>query len=133
MSTNDSGHDIRILIAGTAADEMNAMDQLGPLTRRAIHNAPIRYAALAIMMQIREVENQQRARFPEHVRHLVHIDPKDPKLDANIAHGLREDSIATVLRDRSQFDADIGVKPIVAKVSVKSIREQRRSLRKVRW
>ena len=49
MSSNDGGHVCEIHIGGTIADEMNALDQLGPLTRQVIYDSPIRYSADAVL------------------------------------------------------------------------------------
>ena len=132
MSTNDGGH-VCSLYIGPSEDEMVALDALGPLTRRALCDAPVRYSAVPILLQIREFEEGQRARFPEHVRDRFRIDPAEPIFDQMVADGLREDARQLLLRDRSEYDAQLGLKPLRAKVTVKSIREQRRSARRVRW
>lgn len=133
MSTNDGGHVIALFTEGTSADEMDALDQLGPMARQVIYDAPIRYSAGAVLKQLRDYEESERQKMPPEIRHLVRLDPRDPRIDAAIAKGLVEDSIKTILKDRSEQDAKSGVMPLIPKVSVKSIREQRRSLRKVRW
>jgi hypothetical protein len=132
MPTNDGGHVIALFTEGTATDEMNALDQLGPLARQVIYDSPIRYSAGAVLKQLRDYEESERQKLPPEIRHLVHLNPRDPKIDAAIAKGLVDDSIKTMLKDRSEQDAMLGVKPLVPKIGVKTMREQRR-LRKVRW
>lgn len=133
LKNNDGGHDIEVVSGGSISDEMNALDALGPLTRQAIYDSPIRYAAVSVMQQIKEFEAQQRLKYPENVRHLLHLDPAQPDLDRNIAEGLNQHSKTVIARDRSQLDAEIGVIPLRPNISVKTLREQRRVLRKVRW
>lgn len=132
MSTNDGGHVIK-LHSGTRDEEMNALDALGPLTRQMIHNMPLRWSALAITRQIQDFEDKQRLKFPEHVRHLFKIDPKDPRFDQMVADQLVEQALDAVRKDRSEEDAQMGVTPLRARYSVKSLREQRRSKRASRW
>ena len=133
MSSNDGGHVVEIYASGTISDEMNALDQLGPLTRQAIYDSPIRYSAGAVLKQIRDYEEQQRKLVPEMFRSRFCIDPRHQDIDRAVADGLVKNSVEIVLRDRSEVDAMLGVKPLRSNVGVKSIREQRRSLRKVRW
>lgn len=130
--TNDGGHVIR-MFESPNGDEMEALDTLGPLTRAMIYDSPIRFSAAAILKQFRDFEEKQRAKFPEHVRHRFHLDPADPRLDQMIAEQLPGQSLETIRKDRSEEEAQAGVKPLRANVSVKSIREQRRSARRVRW
>jgi hypothetical protein len=132
MPTNDGDHVIA-MYTGTAAEEMAALEQLGPLTRQAIYDSPIRYSAIPILKQIRDYEEEQRNMAPSEMRHLVNVDPKDPRLDVHVALGVRDNSIKIVGQDRSQHDAEISVIPLRPRISVKSIREQRRSARRVRW
>ena len=84
MSTNDGGHVIKVFM-GTTADEMNALEQLGPIARKAIYDSPIRYAASAVLEQLREYEKELQEKAPPNF--VVRLDPKDPRLDAAIAHG----------------------------------------------
>ena len=132
MSTNDGGHVIRMFTA-PKGDEMEALDTLGPLTRAMIHESPIRFSAAAILKQFRDFEEKQRAKFPERVRDRFHLDPQDPRLDRMIAEQLPEQSLETIRKDRSEEDAQAGIRPLRANITVKSIREQRRSARRVRW
>src|SRR5882762_60609 len=125
MATNDGGHAVRVAL-GTVVEDMNALDSLGPLTRRAIHDSPVRYAAPTILKQIDDF----LLKFPEHARERVRL---DPQLDKMIADGLRKDARAVILKDRSEWDAEVSVKPLVPHISVRSLREQRRSTRKIRW
>lgn len=125
MATNDGGHVVPVSIGSVAAD-MEALDSLGPLTRRAIHDSPIRYAAPAILHQVDEF----LLKFPESMRDRIR---RDPQLDGMIAAGLREDARKVVQKDRSDWDAEMGIKPLVPRISAKSLREQRRSARKIKW
>lgn len=132
MSTNDGGHNIRLLV-GSREDEMNALDALGPLTRRAIHELPVRMAAIPILQELQAFEKRELEKIPEDRRHLYQIRFSDPRLDQHVADGIRAAAKVALMEQLSEEDADRGIKPILARVSVKSIREQRRSLRKVRW
>lgn len=132
MATNDGGHKMGVVI-GSLAEEMAALESLGPLTRAAIANSPIRYCAFGILRQIRSTEEQIRNRFPPAAWHRIHLDPKEPNLDLSIAEGLKQDSLMTIRRDRSEEDALLGIKPMIPRYSVRSLREQRRTARRIRW
>ena len=129
---NDGGHAVLIYEGGQIEDEMNAFDQLGPITRDVLHNSPIRYSAACLVKQLKDVEAERRLQLPSHVRHLYRIDPRDPKVDTSVANGIKAQNLEVLLRDRSEHDANIGVIPLVPNIGVKSLREQRRSLRKTR-
>lgn len=132
MSTNDGAHAVDIFI-GTTDAEMAALEELGPLTRRAICDAPIRFSAVPILQQLKEFEQEQLKKIPEEVRSRYRINFSDPALDAHVARGLVEESRRLLLKDCTEQDANLGVIPLVPKISVKSIREQRRSARRIRW
>jgi hypothetical protein len=133
--TNDGGHVIPTVV-GTVEDEMAALERLGPLTRRAIYEAPVRYAALGIIGQIEAEQERQRALYPEHVRGRIVIDPKRPDLDRSLARGIAIESRKTIMRDRSEADALLGVKPIVprrgAAADLKVLRSERAAERRMR-
>lgn len=132
MGLNDGNHAIPIFQGGSLEDEMNAFDQLGPVTRDVLHHSPIRYSAACIMKQLKEVEEQRRLQIPSTVRRFYRLDPRDPSIDASVAKGIMAQSLEVLKKDRSEHDANIGVVPLVPNIGVKSLREQRRSLRKTR-
>lgn len=135
MSTNDGGHIIDVAIH-SASEEMAALEQLGPVTRSAIANSPIRYAALPVLKQIKDFCDEQLKMVAPEMREMYRrgrFNPQNPELDSFIAKGLIEDARKTILKDRSEHDAQIGVVPLVPKITVKTLREQRRVARKVRW
>lgn len=132
MSTNDGGHTIEVRI-GTMQDEMQALDALGPITRRAIYELPMRISAAAVLLELKNFEEKELLKIPEGRRHLYCISFSDPRLDQYVADGLREAARETLKRDFTEQEADYGMKPIVPTYSVKSLREQRRSTRRIRW
>lgn len=133
--TNDGGHVIPTVI-GTNEDEMAALEQLGPLTRRAIYESPVRYCASGILKQIEGAEEAERKKYPEHMRHMVRFDPKNPQLDQHLAHGLIIESAKTLRKDRDEVDAILGIKPIVPKrntvTDLRIVRAERVSARRFR-
>lgn len=131
--SNIGNHAVAFIFANLPHDEMAALDALGPLTRAAICNCPVQYSAAAVLKQIHDYEAELRLKYPEHVRHLLHIDPKDPKLDHNVARGVGLDALKVLKLDRDEIDAEAGIIPLVPKIGVRSLREQRRSTRKIRW
>lgn len=95
---------------------MQVQDLLGPETRAALYECPVRLLATEIYDQLkrREAQLAQMYGMP------VQISPIDPKTDAAIAHAIRT--------------ADKTLPPpLVPKISNKSIREQRKALRARRW
>lgn len=132
MSTNDGGHVIELFI-GTIEDEMAALEALGPLARRAICESPVRISAQPILKQLQEFEKKQLEKITENIRHYYRINFADPQFDGYVARGITEDARKTLLKDCTEQDANTGVVPMVPRISVKSIREQRRSARRVRW
>lgn len=133
--TNDGRHVIPTVV-GTTDDEMAALEKLGPLTRRAIYESPIRYAAIGILGQIEAEQERLRLKYPEHLRHRVVVDPKDPRLDQSIARGLVIESAKTISLDRSREDAILAVKPIVPRrgsaLDLKVLRQERAAERRMR-
>ena len=89
------------------------------------------------MQQLKDIEAERRLQFPEHVRKFYRIDPCDPQVDASMANGLRDQTLGVLLKDAlfedREEDAKLGMVPLVPNIGVKSVREQRRSLRKIRW
>jgi hypothetical protein len=111
-STNDGGHIVRAAI-GTVDDEMAALEQLGPMVRLAIYESPVRWSALAVLKNIEAAEETERRKYPEHIRHLVRLDPLNPELDKHMARGLLIESAKAIRKDRDEADALLGVKPII--------------------
>lgn len=110
--TNDGKHKVQSVV-GTTDDEMDALDKLGPLMRRAIYESPIRWSALAVIRQVEDAQERERLRYPAHVRDKIILDPKDPRIDAGMARGLLIESGKIIRMDRDEADALLGVKPII--------------------
>lgn len=108
---NAKGFGIQI---GEAAsiDELEAFDLLGPMTRQALRDSPIKWLAIAIVQQIQEAEEAIKAKLPEWQRPLFSLDLQDPALDRNIAAGIVDQSKAAISQDRSREDAELGVRPL---------------------
>ena len=91
----------------TAVDEFDAFDQLGPCTRQALRDSPLPWLAVAIVSQLRDEEYRLRQSNPD-----FYLDLGNPDLDRNIARGLMMQSMQVMLRDRSREDAELGIKPL---------------------
>lgn len=117
-------------------EEVAAMEDLGPKTRHAIDNAPLKMLATSIVSQVIDIndkiyeENQQRAQ--QGLPQRRYLDPKDPQLDENLARGVISYNLDLLQRDRSIGDAMAGVIPLHGRPSPKSIREQRKAMRGAR-
>lgn len=120
--------------------ELAALDDLGPRARSAVCNAPLGVLAFSIVSQIVdmndkiEAENNERASKGLPLRQ--YLDPKHPDLDARLANGVISNQVELLRTERSNIDATAGVRPLRARPSAKSVREQRRSdraSRRVRW
>jgi hypothetical protein len=85
--------------------ELDAMEQLGPLTRAAIADAPFNVLAKPILDQILAIR-------PVPGRDDIRLDPKDPRLDACMADGVHKEAFKRLLVDRSEVDARSGVIPL---------------------
>lgn len=96
--------------------EMAAMEDLGPLTRHAICNAPLGILATPMVDQITakndeiEVENRRRAAAGAPL--LAYLDPQDPRLDAFIADSVVKLNYELLLKEREPIDALAGIKPL---------------------
>ena len=108
---NFKGFAMRVGIVHTAS-ELEAFDTLGPSARQALRDSPIKWLATAIVLQIREAEEQYRQKLPEHMREGFYLDLQNPDLDRNIARGLMQQSVQQLLKDRSPEDAELGIKPL---------------------
>lgn len=121
----------------TADDEFEAYDQLGPAVRQALREGPIKSSSLAILDQIKakndQIEAENAVRILDGRPLMRLLDPQDPALDVYLARSFLGLNMQTLMKDRSEADAMLGVTPIRPVISTKSIREQRRSLRASRW
>lgn len=118
--------------------EMAALEDLGPRAVHALKNLPLPMLATAIVSQIVEyndkiaVENARRVEtgFPQ----LRYLDPKDPALDAKIAQSAIDHICGLLRLDQvAEVDVKASLRPLVGTPSPRSLREQRRARRKVRW
>lgn len=117
--------------------ELAALEDLGPLTRRAICESALPTLAYSIVAQIIDVnekieaENVEREKRGEPLR--GYIDPKHPELDRRFAVGVVENNFKLIagdvalLGDRSVEWATMGIKPLVARPSAKTHRERRKT------
>lgn len=97
---NCKGFDTR-MGAVNGLDELEAFDALGPNARQAIRDAPVKWLATAIVIQIKEAEKQYGP-----------MDLQNPDLDRNIARGIMLQSMQLLMKDRSFEDAELGIKPL---------------------
>lgn len=131
---NQPGRSARV----PAVLEMAALDDLGPATRWAIRNSPLPILAYSITSQIIELndkielENEQRAAAGRPLR--PYADPKSPDLDQRLANGVMQTQAKLMLDEGVQLqDVQSGMKPLVSKPSAKTLRERRRTQRRIRW
>jgi hypothetical protein len=110
-------------------DEMEALESLGRATRQAILDAPIKFSAATVMMEISRQERELTIKYGREVQ----LDPTMPDLDRFLASEVMRKSILIVAQDRSREDAMSSIRPLRGKPSPKSVREQRRAMRRVRW
>jgi hypothetical protein len=82
--------------------EMECYEQLGPLSRQAINEAPLKILAAPIVIDIKKFFEEKKIDFDLHAQ----------KLDASIAKGIRGDTLRTILKDRTEQDALLGMKPL---------------------
>lgn len=81
------------------ADEGNAFDSFGPEVRRALQEAPIKVLAAAILKECQQ----------------ANIDPTNPFVDHHIAGNILRGTLRVLLVDRSEEDAKLGMRPMVAR------------------
>jgi hypothetical protein len=110
-------------------DEMEALESLGRATRQAILDAPIKFSAATVMMEIARQERELSVKYGREVT----LDPTMPDLDRFLASEIMRKSMMIVAQDRSKEDAMGSIRPLRGKPSPKSVREQRRAMRRVRW
>lgn len=116
-------------IAVDAGEEMLALESLGRAARQAILDAPIKFSALTVLKEIERQELVMQARTGQHVK----IDIKLPDVDRFLAQEIMRQSITIVAQDRSREDALCSIQPLHGKPSARSVREQRKAMRRVRW
>mgnify|MGYP001564766374 CR=1 FL=1 len=75
------------------------------LTRRALADSPIQILAYPILQQILSIR-------PVPGRDDIRLDPQDPRLDACMADGVRQEALKNLLIDRDPIDAESGVIPL---------------------
>jgi hypothetical protein len=109
----------------TIAAEVAAYEELGPVTRRMIDGCPMKILAYPIVQDIRKFEEEQRIKLK---RPDLTLNLQDPKLDSNIARGLLEKNFELMSKDNPAL-AEMGLKPLVAKPSVRTARLNRGSAR----
>jgi hypothetical protein len=110
-------------------DEMEALDQFGPYARDAIRNAPLLVLAkstLEIILDDYEKLKEKHPNLPDA------IDLKRPDVDKRIAYAIMAGSYHLLLKDREpndertteerERDAALGVKPLIPKRIVRSVR-----------
>lgn len=116
--------------------ELAALEDLGPLTRRAICESPLPTLAYSIVSQVIEIndkieaENMQRAE--RDLPQLKYVDPKEPELDRRLAIGVVENNFKMIagdveLGDRAVEWAKMGARPLVGIPSAKTARERRKT------
>lgn len=110
-------------------EEMEALESLGRATRQAILDAPIKFSAATVMMEIARQERELSVKYGREVT----LDPTMPDLDRFLASEVMRKSILIVAQDRSREDAMSSIRPLRGKPSPKSVREQRRAMRRIRW
>lgn len=122
------------------AIEMAALDDLGPRARGAILNLPIPILAAPVIAQIVEhndkieIENKRRHAEGWLLPQMPYLDPKHPVIDQKIAQSLIDMACGLLRLDNvAEIDVKASLRPLVGRPSAKSMREQRRAQRKVRW
>jgi hypothetical protein len=118
--------------------EMAALDDLGPATRWAIRNSPLPILAYSITSQIVElndkIEGENEVRAARGLPLRPYADPKDPRLDERLAQGVLQTQAKLLLDEGVQIqDVQAGMKPLVSRPSPKTLRERRRTQRRIRW
>lgn len=120
--------------------EMAALDDLGPRARGALLNLPLPILAAPIIAQIVEhndkIEKENERRLTEGLLlpQMPYIDPKHPMVDQKIAQSLVDMACGLLRLDHvAEIDVKASLRPLVGIPSAKSIREQRRAMRSVRW
>lgn len=118
--------------------EMAALEDLGPRAVHALKNLPLPILASPIIQQIvdynEKIEAENNRRFELDVPQLPYIDPKNPEVDQKIAQSLVDMTCGLLRLDKiEEVDVKASLRPLVGRPSPRSLREQRRAQRKVRW
>lgn len=117
-------------------EEMAALDDLGPLARRALQNGALNMLAVTAVSQIIELNDKIEARNHELAALgkplLAYIDPKEPELDRKLAHAVIENNFSLIANDLELGDnalewAKMSVKPLIGRPSAKTMRERRKT------
>lgn len=87
-----------------ADEEFAAHDQLGPLARATLRDAPIKILAATLVANVRQAG----------------MDPARPDVDERVAEALRAWIRGQLMAERGPLDADLGLRPLV------SVRRRRR-------
>lgn len=113
-------------VAVSIDQEMEALEKLGRATRQAIVNAPVKFSALTVILEIERQEGvlSAQAGYP------VKLDPTIHDLDLFLAREVMMKSAQIVALDRSKEDALASIRPLLGKPSPKSVREQRKAMRR---
>lgn len=116
--------------------ELAALEDLGPLTRRAICEGPLPTLAVSIVEQIiavnDQIEAENKLREARGIPLRGYVDPKHPELDRRFAIGVVENNFKLIASDKGLGDraldwAKMGVKPLIGRPSAKTARERRRT------
>jgi hypothetical protein len=116
--------------------ELAALEDLGPLTRRAICESPLPTLAVSIVEQIIDIndkiEAENKLRQERGLPLRGYVDPKNPELDRRLAIGVVENVFKIIagdeeLGDRALDWAKMGVRPLIARPSSKTARERRKT------
>lgn len=117
--------------------DLAALDDLGPRTRSAIVNGPLKTLAYPVLKQIMDrndkIEEQNKARELDGLEPYPYLDPQnDARLDELIAKSVLQFQFELMAKDRELEFAMDGVIPLRPRPSPKSVREQRRAMRGAR-
>ena len=118
--------------------EMAALEDLGPRARYALLNMPLPILAAPIISQIVEhndkIEAENNKRFDLDLPQMPYLDPKHPAVDQKIAQSIVDMACGLLRLDSvPEIDVKASLRPLIGRPSPKSLREQRRARRKVRW
>lgn len=110
-------------------EELEALEKVGRATRQAILDCPVEFSAITILQEIERQEGVLSAQSGQPIK----LDPRLPDIDRFIAREIMLKAVAIIAVDRSRQDALDSIRPLRGKPSAKSVREQRRAMRRVRW
>lgn len=116
--------------------ELAALEDLGPLTRRAICESPLPTLAVSIVEQViavnDKIEAENKLRAERGLPQRGYIDPKHPELDRRFAIGVVENNFKIIAGDQELGDraldwAKMGCRPLIGRPSAKTARERRKT------